>query len=106
MFLLEGLDDPDFLWYCRPGGQVERRHDRPLVGASMHAWWKRCIQASGVEYRKLHTTRHTYATEWRRRGLMLDDVQFLLGHADIKTTNRVYVHTTIHDIRRRMEELE
>lgn len=48
----------------------------------------------------------TYATEWRRRGLVLDDVGTLLGHADLKTTRRVYDHTTIYDVRKRMEALQ
>lgn len=104
-FLTEGLNPEDHLWYTHPGGQKQRRHDRPLVGGSMHGWWVRCVEASGVPYRNLHVTRHTYATQWRKRGLHIDDVGFLLGHADLKTTHRVYVHTKIHDIRKRMEEL-
>lgn len=104
-FLTEGLNDDDFLWYTHPGGQRERSHRRPLVAGSMHSWWVRCIEASGVPYRNLHVTRHTYATNWRRRGLVMDDVGVLLGHRDIKTTKRVYDHTTIYDVRKRMEEL-
>lgn len=104
-FELEGLSGDDFLWYSHPGGQERRRHDRPLVDASMHMWWKRCVEASEIPYRKLHTTRHTYATNWRRRGLAMDDVGFLLRHADYRTTQRVYVHTKAVDIRKRMQEL-
>lgn len=105
-FLTEGLNADDYLWYCHPGGRKERRHDRPIVGGSFHSWWVRSITAAGVSYRKPHTTRHTYATQWRRRGLHMDDVGFLLGHADLKTTHRVYVHTKIADVRRRMEALD
>lgn len=105
-FITEGLNDGDFLWYTHPGGQKERRHHRALVGGSMHSWWVRCMEDSGIPYRKLHTTRHTFATQWRRRGLHMDDVGFLLGHADLKTTHRVYVHTKIADVRRRMEALD
>jgi integrase len=104
-FLLEGLNEEDFIWYCRPGGHPKRCHDRPLVDASMHMWWKRSIAAAGIPYKNMHVTRHTYATEWRRRGLAMDDVGFLLRHADFRTTQRVYVHTKAIDIRRRMEEL-
>ena len=103
--LLEGLGPEDFLWYCHPGGQERRAHDRAIVDASFHNWWTRCIAAAGIPYRKPHTTRHTFATEWRRRGLMLDDVGFLLRHGDSRTTERVYVHTKLHDVRRRMEAL-
>lgn len=104
-FLTEGLNPDEYLWYTHPGGQKERRHHRPLVGGSMHSWWVRSIESSGVPYRNLHVTRHTYATQWRRRGLVMDDVGILLGHRDIKTTKRVYDHTTIYDVRKRMEEL-
>lgn len=71
----------------------------------MHQWWKRCVDESGIPYRNMHVTRHTYATEWRRRGLAMDDVGFLLRHADYRTTQRVYVHTKAFDIKKRMEEL-
>lgn len=103
--LTEGLNPDDFLWYTHPGGQKERSHRRALVGGSMHNWWVRCVEASGIPYRNLHVTRHTYATNWRRRGLVMDDVGILLGHRDIKTTKRVYDHTTIYDVRKRMEQL-
>lgn len=105
-FLTEGLNPDDHLWYCHPGGQTWRSHNRVLTSGSWHMWWKRCLAAAGVTYRKPHTTRHTYATEWRRRGLVLDDVGVLLGHADLKTTKRVYDHTNYLDVRRRMEALQ
>jgi integrase len=104
-FLLEGLNGDDYLWYCHPGGHPKRRHDRPVVDASMHQWWVRCITAAGIPYKNLHVTRHTFATEWRRRGLAMDDVGLLLRHADSRTTERVYVHTKMIDVRKRMEAL-
>lgn len=104
-FLTEGLNDNDKLWYTVPGGGRHRRHVTAMAEASFHDWWKKCLDRAGVRYRKPHTTRHTYATDWRRRGLMVDDVGWLLGHADVRTTQQVYVHTSIYDIRRRMEAL-
>jgi integrase/recombinase XerC len=104
-FLVEGLDCDDYLWYCRPGGHATRRHDRALVDASMHQWWARCIEAAVIPYKNMHVTRHTFATEWRRRGLALDDVGLLLRHADSRTTERVYIHTKLIDVRKRMEAL-
>jgi len=104
--LLEGLNENDFLWYCHPGGQKKRRHDRAITDASMHNWWARSVAAAGIPYKHLHTTRHTYAAEWRRRGASYDDVGFVLRHADPRTTKIVYAHTQIHDVRRRLEALE
>jgi integrase len=103
--LLEGLNPEDYLWYCHPGGREKRVHDRAIQDASFHNWWKRCIAAAGIPYRKPHTTRHTYATEWRRRGLSMDDVGYLLRHADYRTTQRVYVHLKAKDIRDKWERL-
>lgn len=99
----EGLSDGDVLWYCRPGGTPDRRHDRPISFGAWEKWWRRCLDDAGVRYRKPHTSRHTYATEWRRRGITIDDVSDLLGHADTKTTKRVYCHTNAQDVRRRLE---
>jgi integrase len=101
----EELGPDDYLWYCHPGGTLVRRHDRPLSDTAFANWWTRCVADAGVRYRNLHQTRHTYATEWRRRGLSIDDVSDLLRHADPRTTRRVYVHTNAIDIRPRMEAL-
>ena len=105
-FMVEGLNEDDFLWYCRPGGTPDRRHNRAISAGAWDKWWRACIEAAGIRYRKPHTTRHTYATDWRRRGLVMDDVGVLLGHADLKTTKTVYDHTTVFDVRRRMEALD
>jgi integrase len=102
---LEGLDPDDFLWYCNPGGTPDNRHDRPKNTTGMQQWWERCVVAAGVPYRKMHTTRHTYATRWRERGLPLDDLQLMLGHESVQTTSDLYVHTKVRDVRKRMDAL-
>jgi len=43
-----------------------------------------------------HSLRHTYASWLRQGGVKLDDLQPLLGHADIKTT-MVYAHILERD---------
>jgi integrase len=105
-FLLEGLEPNDYLWPIRPGGGSIVLHDRPITGASMQKWWVDCVTRAGIPYRKLHTTRHSYATEWRRRGLSIDDVGFALGHVKPETTRKVYDHTGIYEVRQRMEALD
>lgn len=102
---LEGLNPEDYLWATKPGGG-RIRHDRPIGNSGFQIWWGQSLGLARVKYRKPHTTRHTYATVWRERGLPLDDLQLMLGHASITTTSDLYVHTQVRDVRRRMDELE
>ncbi len=51
-------------------------------------------------------TRHTFATSWRKRGLSVDELQILLGHASVATTSDLYVHIEVEDVARRMAEIE
>ena len=111
--LLEGLNPDDYFWYRIPGGRGKRDHSAPIGEGTFHRWWggdKRgslgIIQKAGVEYRKPHMSRHTFATRWRQRGLDLDEIQLLLGHESIRTTSDLYVHTTVHDVAARMVEIE
>lgn len=102
LFTTEGINGPDHLWPIRPGGGRHVVRDRPITSPSMHKWWVDRIEEAGVFYRRLHTTRHTMATRWRQRGLDMGDIQLLLGHESIATTQRIYVHTDAEDVRRRM----
>ena len=96
------LPEPeDFFWFpMRVAGeygnrerQVTKAYPEKAMGPrAMHDWWERLIGHSGVNYRKLHTTRHTYATA----GLEASDgdvygVKELLGHASVRTTE-LYLH--------------
>jgi len=47
-----------------------------------------------------HSFRHTYATELLRRGVAVEVVAHLLGHASIATTSDAYAHLKIEDARR------
>lgn len=103
---LERVNPDDYLWYSKPGGTERHDHSRPIAEGTFARWWRRCVDASGVSYRKPHMARHTFATSWRRKGLDLDELQLLLGHASIRTTSDLYVHTTIHDVAARMAQIE
>lgn len=46
-----------------------------------------------------HYLRHTYATFLCRQGVKLKTAQYLLGHADIRTTANIYTHVEESDIR-------
>jgi site-specific recombinase XerD len=54
----------------------------------------RALAKEGI--RKPHSLRHTYASELKRRGKTLDEIQVLLGHSDISTTT-IYARIDIPD---------
>jgi integrase/recombinase XerD len=66
--LTDGLDAD--AWYSLGGNQRRRTvlHAKAIGEGTFHRWWVRCIEAAGVAYRNPHTTRHTFATRWLRRG--------------------------------------
>lgn len=106
LFLIEGLNPTDYLWYTRPGGTPRLRRKAPIGEGSFARWWERCIKTAGVRYRKPHSTRHTFATNWRRRGLAVDELQILLGHSSISTTSDLYIHTNVQDVADHMALIE
>jgi integrase len=53
--------------------------------------FSRAVRKAGLSDVRFHDTRHTFATEVRRRGAGIDVVQELLGHATIAMSQR-YAH--------------
>ena len=72
------------------------RH-RPVGEGTFHRWWGRCIGAAGVRYRNPHVTRHTFATNWLRRGGRITTLSQTMGHASIRTTVDLYGHLDTRD---------
>jgi site-specific recombinase XerC len=75
--------------------QVTRAYpEKPMGSRGFHEWWERLVGHSGVDYRKPHMTRHTYATDAvdASEGDIYG-VKELLGHANIATT-QLYLHSS------------
>lgn len=53
--------------------------------------WKRVRELAGLPNLRIHDLRHSYASTLVNNGVSLYDVQKLLGHSNIKTTQR-YAH--------------
>lgn len=106
--LTEGLNRDDHVFYAVRANEVARRRirDRPIGEGTFARWWRRCLDDADVRYRKPHTARHTFATTWRQRGLAIDELKILLGHASIATTADIYTHTSVEDVARHMALIE
>jgi integrase len=104
LFLLEGVDPEDFLWYGKPGGRVRRR--APIGEGTFHRWWQHCLAEAGVRYRNPHTTRHTFATRWLQRGARMETLSRAMGHASIATTVDLYGHLDLEDVARDLALVE
>lgn len=64
---------------------------RPLDGRNVHRWYKALLEEAGVEDRRLHDLRHTFATRVLEQTGNLQVVSELLGHASISITSAFYV---------------
>lgn len=49
-----------------------------------------------------HELRHTYGTILRERGVDIYTIQKVLGHSDIGTTSKIYVHNDLNVLRKQM----
>lgn len=64
----------------------------PWTYTCVHRMFKRYCEDLGVEARGFHCLRHTRATNLLAKGVPLQAVSALLGHANVATTDRIYNH--------------
>jgi integrase len=75
----------------REAGRVFLYRGRPIKTDVRHAWLTALRKAKIATPYTWHDLRHTAASWMRQRGVPLDIVQKILGHTDIKSTER-YAH--------------
>jgi integrase/recombinase XerD len=83
-----------------------RTRGKALLPRYVHHLVKRLAEAAGIE-KKVgpHVLRHTYASNMLSRGLNLREVQQLLGHANVATT-QIYTHVNPDELRRKIQQPE
>jgi integrase len=84
----------------------------PIATRTAMRIFDRVLEAAGIDRldhqgRKLdiHALRHTAASRLLRRGVPLQKVQHLLGHADARMTSRIYAHLGVEDLRDAVEAI-
>jgi len=55
-------------------------------------YWKPLLAQIQVEYRKIHTTRHSLASHAIHQGKPLTEIAYLLGHSDTRMVMQTYGH--------------
>lgn len=58
----------------------------------VHKSFDAAVRRAGIAHCTIHTLRHTAATWLAQRGVEIWDISKQLGHADVRTTNKVYAH--------------
>lgn len=77
---------------CRSGLVVPGPEGGPMHGQNFgRRDWSSAVNAAGIGPTRLHDLRHTYASWLVQAGIPLQEVQRLLGHKSILTTQR-YAH--------------
>ena len=84
-------------------GRGQREHGDGLGARYVQGLVTRLARAAGIEKRvSPHTLRHTYATRLLDRGFNIREVQTLLGHANVATT-QVYTHVNEEELRAKLQ---
>ena len=96
-YLKEHLTNNEMFFRSKDGNYIDPRN---LLRA-----WKRFLARNDIKYLKFHAIRHTYASLLFREGATLKEVQELLGHSDIKTTEKVYISVTSEDKVKRVTQI-
>lgn len=78
--------------------------DKFIEPRTLREYYNRLMKSNGTKYVTFHGLRHTFATRLVEAGCDYKTISELLGHADINTTFRTYVHSNMDKKRQFMEK--
>ena len=94
-----GSLDSDYVFVNLWGGRV----GRPLTYTTVNDIVLATRRAVGFHFTP-HWFRHTYATLHRRAGVPLDVVSQLITHRSVQTTQAIYTHLDVEDLRAQLQQ--
>lgn len=79
--------------------------DKPSEPHTLYVRYERFLKRNGFSAYTFHALRHTFATRGMESGFDTKSLSEILGHADVTTTLRCYVHSSMEQKRKQMENL-
>lgn len=81
----------------------ENKYMEPRV---YREYYNRLMDKNDMHYVSFHGLRHTFATRCIEAGCDYKTLSEILGHADVSTTMRLYVHSDMNKKRKYMEKMQ
>ena len=81
------------------------RTDKPMEPRTYQYFFASVLRRCGLKKRCYHTLRHSYATRCIEKGVDIKSLSEMLGHADVTTTLRLYVHPSMDSKRQAVQKI-
>lgn len=81
------------------------RVDKPMEPRTYQYYFESVLRRCGIRKRCYHTLRHSYATRCIEKGVDVKSLSEMLGHADITTTLRLYVHPSMDSKKQAVQKI-
>lgn len=88
-----------------PNAYILTGTDKPCEPHTLYVRYERFLHRNGFEKYTFHALRHTFATRGIESGFDVKSLSEILGHSDVTTTLRCYVHSSTEQKRKQMEAM-
>jgi len=89
----------------KPGGYVIAEPDNRMEPRTLRNRFQRILADCGLPQVNHHALRHSFATGCVENGMDIKSLSELLGHANVQITLNTYVHPSLEQKRRQLEQM-